>query len=270
VDPQLGERFQTMIDEGLLDLDNRKNKAPGAYCTMFPVSNRPFIFGNSVGTHSDVETVLHEGGHAFHVFESVHIELFQNLNAPMEFAEVASMAMELLASPYLVDSGMYTEAETARARIQHLEGNLVFWPYMAVVDSFQHWIYKNPDLASDALECSRKWSELYNRFMVGLDWSGLEQYQAILWQRQLHIYKYPFYYVEYGLAQLGATQVWVNSLGDHAGAVKAYRKALSLGGTVPLPELFATAGAKFAFDAPTLARAVEAMENTIQDLETRL
>jgi oligoendopeptidase F len=270
VDPELGKRYQIMVDEGLLDLENRKGKAPGGYCTLFPVSSRPFIFMNSVGTHQDVQTLLHEGGHSFHVFETANIELFHNINTPMEFNEVASMAMEYLGSRYLLDSGMYTEAQAARARIEHLESNLIFWPYMAVVDSFQHWIYENHDLATDPVKTSEKWSEIYDRFMVGLDWSGLEQYKAVRWQRQLHTYKLPFYYVEYGLAQLGATQVWANSLSDYEGAVKAYRKALSLGSTVDLPELFQAANAKFAFDAPTLKHSVDLMEQTIDELESKL
>jgi len=270
VDSELGRRYQIMIDEGLLDLENRKGKAPGGYCTIFPVSHRPFIFMNSVGTHDDVQTLLHEGGHCFHVFETANIELFHNINTPMEFNEVASMSMELLAAPHLVDSGMYTEAEAARARIQHLESNLVFWPYMAVVDLFQHWIYENHDLATDPVKCSEQWSQIYDRVMVGLDWSSLEQYKATRWQRQLHIYKSPFYYIEYGLAQLGAAQIWANSLSDYDGAVKAYRKALSLGSTVTLPELFQTANAKFAFDAPTLKRSVDLMEQVIEELESKL
>jgi oligoendopeptidase F len=270
VDPELGRRYQIMIDEGLLDLENRKGKAPGGYCTIFPVSHRPFIFMNSVGTHDDVQTLLHEGGHSFHVFETADIELFHNLNTPMEFNEVASMAMELLAAPHLMDSGMYTEAEAARARIHHLETNLTFWPYMAVVDAFQHWIYENHNLATDPVKCSEQWSQIYDRFMVGLDWSGLEQYKATRWQRQLHIYKIPFYYIEYGLAQLGAAQVWANSLSDYDSAVKAYRKALALGSTVTLPELFQAANAKFAFDAPTLKRSVDLIEQTIEELESKL
>ena len=270
VDPELGRRYQIMVDEGLLDLENRKGKAPGGYCTIFPVSNRPFIFMNSVGTHADVQTLLHEGGHSFHVFETAGIELFHNINTPMEFNEVASMAMEFLGSRYLFDSGMYTEAEAARARIEHLETNLIFWPYMAVVDAFQHWIYDNHDLATDPVKCSEQWSQLVDRYMVGLDWTGLEQYKATRWQRQLHIYKAPFYYVEYGLAQLGAAQVWANSLNNYDGAVMAYRRALSLGGTVTLPELFQAADAKFAFDAPTLKHSVDLMEQTIEELESKL
>jgi oligoendopeptidase F len=270
VDPELGRRYQIMIDEGLLDLENRKGKAPGGYCTIFPVSHRPFIFMNSVGTHIDVQTLLHEGGHSFHVFETAGIELFHNINTPMEFNEVASTAMEFLGSRYLVDSGMYTESQAARARIEFLEKQIIFWPYMSVVDSFQHWIYENPELGIDPVKCSEQWSLLLDRFMPGWDWSGLEQYKAVRWQRQLHIYKMPFYYVEYGIAQLGAAQIWANSLSDYEAAVKAYRKALSLGSTVTLPELYEAANAKFSFDAATLRRSVDLMEQTLEDLESKL
>lgn len=269
VDPQLGEYFDTMRRENLLDLDNRKNKAPGGYCTDFPVARRPFIFVNSVGRHDDVQTMLHEGGHAFHFFECYNLPYFQQLYAPTEFMEVASMGMELLASPYLnrQDGGFYSDGEVARARIEHLEGNICFWPYMAVVDAFQHWVYENPQAATDPANCDACWDELWQRFMPGVDWSGLEQERMTGWHRKLHIYEVPFYYVEYGLAQLGAVQVWSKALSDQAGAVASYLKALALGNTVTLPELFATAGARFAFDEGILSESVSLMERTIDTLE---
>ncbi len=268
VDPELGAHFQIMSDEKLLDLDNRKGKAPGGYCTYFAVDERPFIFMNSVGLHDDVQTMLHEGGHAFHCFESVHLPYIQQLDVPMEFAEVASMAMELMAAPYLPKSkgGFYTEVEATRARSEHLEEIILFWPYMAVVDAFQHWAYTDA-AASDPANCDAKWSELWDRFMVGIDYSGMDDVKTTGWQRKLHIFEIPFYYIEYGLAQLGAVQVWANSLQDQAGALSAYRKALSLGGTVTLTDLFATAGAKFSFDADTMRSAVELVEKTLQELE---
>jgi len=269
VDPQLGEYFDIMLEEGLTDLENRKNKAPGAFCTSFTSLRRPFIFANSVGTHDDVMTTLHESGHAFHVFETAKVKYIQQLSVPMEFAEVASMGMELLASPYLTrkDGGFYTQAEAARARVEHLERNILFWPFMAVVDAFQHWVYENPEDGSNADKCDAKWGELWDRFIPGVDWSGLEDVKATGWQRKLHIHQIPFYYVEYGLAQLGAVQIWGNALTDQARAVADYRKALSLGGMVTLPELFATAGARFAFDADTLKKAVDLMEKVIVELE---
>lgn len=271
VDPVLGSYFDQMSVEGLLDLENRKNKSTGAYCTGFPVVKRPFIFGNSVGIHEDVQMLLHESGHAFHVFEAASLTSHRR-NVPMEFAEVASMAMELLASPYLAkeQGGFYTTVETARARIEHLETSIRFWPYMAVVDGFQHWVYENAEKAAVPEECDAVWSRLWKRFMTGVDWNGLEDEMATGWHRKPHIHTDPFYYVEYGLAQLGAIQVWGNSLRDQAKAVAAYRKALSLGGSVTLPELFKTAGAFFAFDANVLREAVGLMEETIENLQEDL
>lgn len=269
VDATLGGYFETMVRENLLDLENRKNKAPGAYCTNFPMSKRPFIFQNAVGLHSDLQTILHESGHAFHNFERYALPYVQQRQVGMEFAEVASMAMELLASPYLAKNqgGVYSDADAARARVEHLESEILFWPYMAVVDAFQHWVYENPDAAMDAAHCDAEWTRLWNRFMVGVDWSGLEQEMMTGWHRKLHIHEVPFYYVEYGLAQLGAVQVWGNALRDQARAVADYRRALALGGTVSLPDLYATAGARFAFDATTLQRAVALMEQVIDQLE---
>ena len=274
VDPKFGEYFQIMMDEGLLDLDSRKNKAPGAYSLGLHAIHRPFIFMSSANTPWDVQTILHEGGHAFHEFERAQVHFYQRgeIYLPAEFAEVASMGMELIASPYKTKEfgGFYTEEEATRAMIDHLEGNITFWPYMALVDAFQHWIYENPKDGSVASKCEEKWAELWDLFMPGIDYSGLEDAKKTYWHRQSHIFQIPFYYVEYGLAQLGAVQVWANARKDQKKAVAAYRRALSLGATVPLPELFAAAGAKFAFDANTLKEAVDLMEEVIGETESRL
>jgi len=269
VDPQLGQYFHTMRQESLLDLDNRKGKAPGAYCVTYRSSQRAFIFANSVGMHDDVQTLLHEGGHAFHVFETNHLPYHLQMIPPMEFAEVASTAMEFLGAPYLAEDqgGFYSQADAARARIEHLERLILFWPYMAVVDAFQHWVYENPSLASDPQHCDQTWSELWHRFMLGVDWSGLEDEMATGWQRKLHIFEVPFYYIEYGLAQLGAVQVWRNALQDQAQAVAAYRQGLALGGMARLPALFAAAGGEFSFEPRVLQEAVELMMTTIEQLE---
>jgi oligoendopeptidase F len=187
----------------------------------------------------------------------------------MEFAEVASMSMELLASPYLTQSqgGFYTAKEAARARIEHLESFILFWPYMAIVDAFQHWVYEHPTQASDAAECDACWAGLERRFRPGIDWSGLEDVLSTGWHRKLHIHTLPFYYVEYGLAQLGAVQVWGNALKDQAKSVANYRKALALGGTVRLPELYQAAGAHLSFEASALKDAVDLLETTTTQLE---
>ncbi len=274
VDPIFGEYFKIMMEEGLLDLESRKNKAGGAYSLGLHVAHRPFIFMNSIQTSLDVQTILHEGGHAFHEFERAHVHFYQRgeIYLPAEFAEVASMGMELIASPYKTQEhgGFYTEGEGARAMIGLLEDFITFWPYMALVDAFQHWIYENPQDGSNASKCEEQWGELWDRFMIGIDYSGLEEHKKTYWHRQGHIFDSPFYYVEYGLALLGAVQVWANSRQGQAKAVAQYRKALSLGATVPLPQLFAVAGAKFAFDAGTLKKAVDLMEEVIRDMEAKL
>jgi oligoendopeptidase F len=177
--------------------------------------------------------------------------------------------MELLASPYLTKSqgGFYTEKDAARARIEHLESSILFWPYMAIVDAFQHWVYEHPTQANDPAECDACWDSLEQRFRPGIDWGGLEDARATGWHRKLHIHTVPFYYVEYGLAQLGAVQVWGNALKDQAKSVANYRKALALGGTVRLPELYKAAGAHLSFEAAALKDAVDLMETTITQLE---
>ena len=274
VDPAFGKYFQTMIDEGLLDIENRKNKASGAYSLGLHAIHRPFIFMSNANTPDDVQTILHEGGHAFHEFERAHVHFYQRgeIYLPAEFAEVASMGMELLSSPYKTKEygGFYSDSEAARAMIELLEGIICFWPYMALVDAFQHWIYENPAESSIASKCEEKWAQLWDRFMVGIDYSGLEDAKRTYWHRQGHIFKSPFYYVEYGLAQLGAVQVWANSRRNQQKAVADYRKALSLGATVPLPQLFSAAGAKFAFDAETLKQAVDLIEEVIGEMEAKL
>ena len=269
VDPQLGDYFEIMRREGLLDLENRKGKAPGAYCSDFDMVMLPFIFENAVGLHSDVATLLHEGGHAFHVFEEAHLPYYHQLPVGMEIAEVASMAMELLASPYLVASegGFYSEKEAARAQIEHLEEAVLFWPYMVVVDAFQQWAYENHVAACDPDNCDQKWSELWRRYMIGVDWGGLDDQLVTGWQQKPHIFEVPLYYVEYGMASLGAFQVWANALQDQKGAVAAYRRALALGGTATLPKLYEAAGARFAFDAETLQKAVSLAMEQIAQLE---
>ena len=272
VDPLLGGYFDTMLAEGLTDLANRKNKAPGAFCTSFTSIRKPFVFVNAIGMQEDVITTLHESGHAFHVFETAGIPYIQQLEVPMEFAEVASIGMELLASPYLArqKGGFYSKSDAARARIEHLEGLILFWPFMAVVDSFQHWVYENPTHGADPAACNAKWGELWDRFLPGMDWSGFEEVKLTGWHRKLHIHQLPFYYVEYGLAQLGAVQLFGHALKNQAGAVAAYRKALALGGTVTLPQLFAAAGAKFAFDSAILKTAIFLMEKVIEELEEEI
>lgn len=270
VDPLFGDYFATMRREKLLDLPNRKNKGPGAYCTQVPVGEkrRPFVFMNAVGIGADVVTIHHESGHAFHNFETVKLPYIQQRYTGSEFAEVASMSMELLATPYLAENegGYYTPAEAKRAKVELLEKIILFWPYMAVVDAFQHWAYTHVNEAVDAANCDRVWGELWARFMGSEDWTGLEDARVTGWHRKLHIFRYPFYYVEYGMAQLGAVQVWANALRDQAEAVKLYHGALKLGKTVTLPQLFQAAGTRFGFDSALLREAVGLIESQLEEL----
>ena len=259
-----------MREQKLLDLANRKGKAPGGYCTEYYSRRLPFIFMNAVGTHSDVQTMLHEGGHAFHVFESDQLPYSSQREVGMEFAEVASMSMELLAAPYITKEhgGFYNSDDANRARIEHLEKTIMFWPYMAVVDGFQHWAYTNPEDAMDPKNCDTEWTRLWKRFQTfdDLDSSEFEDVIATGWHNKLHIYHVPFYYVEYGMAQLGAIQVWGNALKNQKEAVEKYRFALSKGGNATLPELFESAGAKFAFDEDMLTYAVNLVDDQIKEM----
>lgn len=269
VDPALGRYFQTMADEQLLDLMTRPGKALGGYCSTLALRWRPFIFMNGIGVHDDVLTMTHEAGHAFHVFETAALPLVWQCDPPMEFCEVASMSMELLSAPYWTkdNGGFYTASEAARARIDHLEGILLFLPYMAVVDAFQHWVYTHPEESLSAEACDDAWDITWQRFVPGVDWTGWEEARRSGWHRKPHIFTSPFYYIEYGLAQIGALQVWRNSLADQSGTVAAYRQALASGATKTLPKLFEAAGIEFRFDKAMLDGLVQLVEETVEKLE---
>ncbi|HEX4213939.1 MAG TPA: M3 family oligoendopeptidase [Candidatus Dormibacteraeota bacterium] len=267
VDPLLGGRFQKMVAKQLLDLESRHGKAPGGYCIHLPHRGLPFIFANSVGTQQDVETLLHESGHSFHVFEAAALPYHWQRDYGSEIAEVASMSMELLSNPYLAsaEGGFYTEEDAHRAREEHLERILLFFGHCASVDAFQQWIYTHPE-GGDADARDRRWIELRSRFEPAIDFSGLDRERAARWYKQLHIFELPFYYIEYGLAQLGALQVWRNSRRDRGAAIAAYRRALALGSTKPLDELFAAAGARLVFDADGMAELVDVVEEELARL----
>ena len=269
VDERLGDYYATMQEEHLLDLPNRKGKAPGGYCTSFPAARRPFIFMNAVGNGDDIRTLLHEAGHAFHVFEASNLPLVQQRRTTSEFSEVASMAMELLAAPYLAREagGFLSNVEARRWRKHHLQKIILFWPYMAVVDAFQHWVYTDPEAAADPLACDAAWTALWQRFLPAVDWRGFEDVLATGWHRKLHVFRVPFYYVEYGLAQLGAIQVWGNARRSAADAVAGYLAALAQGGTRTIPDLYMIAGARFGFSAPLLREALDLLETALAELE---
>jgi oligoendopeptidase F len=260
LDAGLAAGFQQMQALKLLDLDNRKGKAPGGYQSTLSEARVPFIFMNAIGIQRDVETLLHEAGHAFHAQATRNEDLYAYRGAPIEFCEVASMSMELLGNEFLEE--FYPTAEANRARKTHLEGIIGFFPWMAVVDAFQHWIYTHA--GHTRAERKAAYLQLMDRFGGDVDWSGFEEARASSWHRQLHIFLHPFYYVEYGIAQLGALQVWANSRRDKAKSLNDYKKSLALGGSRPLPELFSAAGCKFQFDAATIKPLIQLAGNELK------
>jgi len=248
LDPELGRRFGFMAEHDLLDLSSRKGKAPGAYSHGLEEARQPFIFQNAAGLDSDVSTLLHEAGHSFHALECRDEPLVFYRHAPLEFAEVASMSMEFLGGDHL--DVFYSEEEKKRSVTEHLESVVMLFCWTAAVDAFQHWVYTHP--GHGRKERAKAWTELRRRFGGVEDWSGYEEEERFSWHRQLHIFEIPFYYIEYGIAQMGALQIWLRARKDRKRALSDYRKALALGGSKPLPELFAAAGATFDMGIKTL------------------
>lgn len=263
LDSELSGQFQRMVELGLLDLDSRKGKAPGGYMSQFPEHRLPFIFMNAVGRHRDVETLLHESGHAFHTFACREEPLGQYRHAPMEFSEVASMSMELLSQPEL--GVFYDEKETRRAYRDQLEGIIDILPWVATIDAFQHWLYTRPDHSH--AERTKTWLDLRKRFGGIEDYEGFERFLESQWQRQLHLYEVPFYYIEYAIAQIGSLQIWLHSRENLAQTIQEYKNGLSLGGSRPLPELFAASGIEFDFSAKTIEPLIGAVMQEIDALE---
>ncbi len=266
LDNELGERFADMARDGLLDLESRPKKAPGGYCTTLHHRKQPFVFMNAVGVSDDVTTLVHEAGHCFHAYLASHQELIWQRGTGSEAAELASMSMELLAAPlFALPVGYYTSDQARRAQAAHLEDVLLALPHIASVDAFQRWIYTS-GTGRDRDARDEAWLALRSRFEVGIDWSGLDRERTARWYRQLHIFELPFYYIEYGIAQLGALQVWKRSLTDPDGALAGYKAALRLGGTRSLPDLYAAAGARLIFDADGMRELVGLVEDRLETL----
>ena len=245
VDDYFAWCIETMDNMERLDLESRKGKAPGGYNYPMSETSVPFIFMNAASSTRDVETMVHEGGHAVHSFLSKDLELAAFKNCPSEVAELASMSMELLS--YDGQDEFYpNKVDFNRAKEEHLEGIIKILPWIATIDKFQHWIYSNP--AHTAQERKDYWLQLSKDFGTGMiDWTGYENIQAYTWQKQLHLYEVPFYYIEYGMAQLGALAVWRNYLNNKSKAIAEYKAALSLGYTKTIGEIYKTAGIEFNF-----------------------
>ena len=241
----LGNKFDKLVEMDTLDLETRKGKAPGGYQYYLEKSRVPFIFMNAAGLQGDLETMIHESGHAFHSLYCVHLDLIDERNYPIEFAEVASMSMELLTQDewkIFYDN----DDEVNRAILSHLEGVVFLLPWIATIDAFQHWIYANPNHTRE--ERKEYWLSLRDRFGSKMDWKDNEDFRELSWQQQGHLFGVPFYYIEYGIAQLGALQLWQTHRKSPEKALKDYENAMKLGNTKILPELFAAAELKLGFD----------------------
>lgn len=260
--PQLAEDFALMRRRGNLDLGSRKGKQPGGYQCSLQEVREPFIFMNAAGLNGDLRVLLHEGGHAFHLLACRNEPLVFLRSAPMEFCEVASIAMEFFGTPHL--DVFYNPADHARSLRQHFEFTIRFLPWMAIIHSFQDWMYSNPSHSRAAR--TEEWLRLLDRYHSKLDWTGIEDVKQASWHRQLHIFNFPFYYVEYGIAQLGALQLWMKSLDDPQQALANYRAGLALGGTRSLPELFSGAGIVFDFSERTIAPLIQAVSEELSRL----
>ncbi len=266
VEPQFAKNLKIMADKGFLDLDSRIGKAPGGYNYPLAESGIPFIFMNAAGSLRDLETMVHEGGHAMHSFLSEHLRLNAFKNAPMEVAEVASMSMELISM-----EGWHVffdnEEELKRAKIEQLEGVIATLPWIATIDAFQHWLYTHPEHTLE--ERTAEWVKITSRFDSGVtDISGYEHYLANSWQKQLHLYEVPFYYIEYGFAQLGAIAIWRNVLRDKKSGLEGYKNMLQLGYTRTIPELYEAGNVKFDFSTAYVSELFDFVWTELQKLKS--
>ena len=245
VEPQFAENLKIMAEKGFLDLESRLGKAPGGYNYPLAESGIPFIFMNAAGSLRDVETMVHEAGHAMHSFLSEPLKLNAFKNAPMEVAEVASMAMELISMEGW-DAYLKNPEDLKRAKIEQLEGVISTLPWIATIDAYQHWLYTNPTHTNE--ERTAAWIDIAKRFDTGVaDMTGYENYYANSWQKQLHLFEVPFYYIEYGFAQLGAIAIWRNVLINKKDGLDAYQNMLRLGYTKTIPELYEAGNIEFNF-----------------------
>ncbi|WP_026898604.1 M3 family oligoendopeptidase [Daejeonella oryzae] len=263
--PYFGERLEIMKSNGLFDVESRKSKAPGGYNYPLAETGAPFIFMNSANSFRDLTTMVHEGGHAVHTFVTAELELNDFKHCPSEVAELASMSMELISMDKW-DVFFDNEEDLKRAKRDQLKDVLKTLPWVAVVDQFQHWIYTNPE--HTAAERTEAWKKIFEPFGNNFaDWKGLDDALGNLWQKQLHIFEVPFYYIEYGIAQLGAIAVWKNYKENPEKALNQYLDALRLGYTKTIKEIYETAGIEFNFSAPYVKELADFVKTELEKLE---
>lgn len=268
LDPRLGGFLETMQELGHLDLESRLGKAPGGYNYSLPESGVPFIFMNAVGTNTDLSTMLHEGGHAVHSFLTHHLRVGEFTKLPSEVAELASMSMELLCLDFL-DIVYPNPRDLLRAKREQLSRIFSILPWIATIDAFQFWTYDHP--TATPVERAAAWKDLFIRFHGDyIDFSGEEEVLQSYWQKQGHVFDVPFYYIEYGIAQLGAIAVWRNYKRDPQKGLEDYLAALAMGYTRPIPEVYARAGVRFDFSEAYIRELVEFLQGELQEIEAGL
>lgn len=262
--PFFGDCLTTMQGMQRLDLDSRVGKAPGGYNCPLAETGVPFIFMNAAGTSGDVITMMHEGGHAVHSFLSHDLPLSAFKEYPMEIAELASMSMELFTMEHW-DVFYKNADELQRAKIDEMERVISVLPWIATIDKFQHWLYTN--VGHTVAEREAAWLSILQEFSTGLvDYTGFEEYRASFWQKQLHLFEVPFYYIEYGIAQLGAIAMWRQYRNQPQQALDNYMNALSLGYTKTLKELYDTAGIKFDFSNDYVAELGQFVKSALEEM----
>jgi oligoendopeptidase F len=264
IDPKLGKMLSIMKNNNLFDVESRKGKAPGGYNYPLAETGAPFIFMNSAGSLRDLTTMVHEGGHAIHTFLTANLELNDFKHCPSEVAELASMSMELISMDHW-DIYFDNEADLIRAKKEQLFDVLKTLPWVAVVDQFQHWIYTNP--SHNAADREEAFKQIYDRFGAGFaNWDGLDLEVGNMWQKQLHLFEVPFYYIEYAIAQLGAIAIWKNYKENPEKALQQYLDALALGYTKPMNEIYETAGIKFDFSVGYIEELASFIKNELEKL----
>jgi oligoendopeptidase F len=253
-----------MREMGHLDLESRKGKAPGGYNYPLAEIGVPFIFMNATSTLRDMTTIMHEGGHAVHNFLTMDLPLYDFKSPPMEVAELASMSMELISMDHW-DVFFTNEDDLKRAKLEHLEDLIETLPWVATIDKFQHWLYENPNHSEQARK--ENWNRIVDEFADNItDWSGLQSARDFMWQKQLHLYEVPFYYIEYGMAQLGAIAVWRNYRKNPQIGLQGYMNALKLGCTKTIPEIYEAANIRFDFSQGYIKELMDFVKGEIKNI----
>lgn len=262
--PYFGEKIKTMKEHNLIDLESRKGKAPGGYNYPLSESAAPFIFMNAANAMRDLTTMVHEGGHAVHTFLSNHLEINDFKRVPSEVAEVASMSMELISMKHW-NVFFSNEDDLLRAKEEQLKDCLKTLPWVATIDAFQHWIYTHPNHTTKERE--QAWEKCFDRFGSNfVNWDGYEEFKLNLWQKQLHLFEVPFYYIEYAIAQLAAIAIFKNFKNDEEKALEQYMNALKLGYTKSIPEIYSTAGISFDFSQTYIHSLIEFIKEELESL----